>query len=110
MTKIYAKVNSENVVTNVILADDAFINSYDHFDDSRFIEGSADGSIRKNHPVIGGTYSEEHDAFIGKKPYASWILNTETCTWEPPTPTPTEGYWHWDETTTSWIEYESLLG
>lgn len=35
------------------------------------------------------------------KPYASWILDTETCRWEPPIPMP-DGKYRWNETTTSW--------
>ena len=33
----------------------------------------------KIHAAIGYIYDEDRDAFILKKPFASWILNEETC-------------------------------
>ena len=41
-------------------------------------------STRKNLAGIGYTYDEDRDAFISKKPYASWILNEDTCLWQSP--------------------------
>ena len=41
-------------------------------------------STRKNLAGIGYTYDEDRDAFISKKPYASWILNENTCLWQSP--------------------------
>src|SRR5210317_11635 len=38
--------------------------------------------FRKNYAAIGYTYDEDIDAFIPPKPYASWILNEDTCQWE----------------------------
>lgn len=70
-------------------------------------EPSADQSkaFRKNYAGIGFTYDFGLDAFIPPKPYASWVLNQNTCFWDPPVPYPTDGKkYQWDETTTSWIE------
>ena len=37
--------------------------------------------------------------------YASWVFNEEACSFDPPTPYPTDGkVYKWDEPTTSWIE------
>lgn len=61
--------------------------------------------LRKNFASVGGTYNATLDAFIPPKFYNSWILNEETCLWEPPTPMPNDGKsYRWDEDTTSWIE------
>jgi hypothetical protein len=66
---------------------------------------SYNGNIRKNYAGIGFTYDAGRDAFIPPKPYASWLLNEDTCLWGPPIPYPTDGkYYSWDEATTSWIE------
>ena len=60
---------------------------------------------RKNYAGIGYTYDEDRDAFIPKKPYASWILNEETCQWEAPSAMPDDGKkYEWNESTTSWDE------
>jgi hypothetical protein len=49
---------------------------------------SYNNNIRKNHAGIGYTYDEDRDAFIAPKPYASWILNEDTCLWEAPVALP----------------------
>jgi hypothetical protein len=44
--------------------------------------------FRKNYAGIGYTYDEDRDAFVSPKPYASWVLNEESCLWEAPTAKP----------------------
>ena len=66
---------------------------------------SYNNNFRKNFAGIGMTYDEDKDAFIPKKPYASWILNEETCQWEAPSAMPDdEKKYEWNESTTSWDE------
>jgi hypothetical protein len=70
---------------------------------------SYNGNIRKNYAGIGYTYDATRDAFIPPKPFASWVLNEQTCTWTPPEPYPTDGKrYSWDEATTSWVEVEGV--
>lgn len=62
-------------------------------------------NFRKNFAGVGHIYDASLDAFISPQPFASWILNEDTCQWEAPTPMPTDGKdYQWDETTTSWVE------
>jgi hypothetical protein len=64
--------------------------------------------LRKNYAGVGYTYDAVRDAFIPPKPYASWLLNEDTCLWEAPTPMPTDDkMYRWDEETASWIEINS---
>ena len=72
---------------------------------------SYNGSIRKNYAGLGYTYDSEHDAFIPPKPFASWILNEESCLWDAPVAMPEDAgtgeppkRYSWDEATTSWVE------
>jgi hypothetical protein len=59
--------------------------------------------LRKNYAGIGFTYDEDRDAFISPKPYASWVLNEETCQWEAPVALPdTENRYNWNEETQQW--------
>ncbi len=59
--------------------------------------------FRKNFAGIGYIYDEDKDAFIPPKPYASWILNEETCQWEAPVVKPDDdNLYDWNEETTSW--------
>ena len=61
--------------------------------------------FRKNYAGIGYKYDEERDAFISPKPYDSWVLNEDSCLWEPPVAYPIDGkQYTWDEATMSWVE------
>ena len=47
--------------------------------------------FRKNYAGIGFTYDEQRDAFIPPKPDdGEWVLNEDTCLWEPVEPKPAE--------------------
>ena len=59
--------------------------------------------FRKNYAGIGYTYDAERDAFIPPRPYASWIMDDNSCDWQPPVAYPTDGQpYVWDETTQTW--------
>ena len=59
--------------------------------------------FRKNYATVGGTYDQSRDAFIGPKPYPSWILNETTCLWDPPVVKPDDGQtYSWNESTQQW--------
>lgn len=61
--------------------------------------------LRKNYAGMGYTYDSVRDAFIAPKPYLSWVLDEDTCMWNPPVAMPNnEKYYYWDEPTVSWIE------
>lgn len=70
-------------------------------------DGQPDGGIalRKNYAGIDFAYDALLDAFIPPKPYPSWLLDTQTCLWNPPVSYPSDGkQYHWDEKTLSWVE------
>ena len=59
--------------------------------------------FRKNYAGIGYTYDSQRDAFIGPKPYNSWILNEQTCLWEAPVARPNDGnMYKWNEEILNW--------
>lgn len=59
--------------------------------------------FRKNFAGIGYTYDAERDAFIPPKPYASWVLNEDSCLWEAPIAYPTDGALYlWNEANQTW--------
>jgi hypothetical protein len=62
--------------------------------------------FRKNYAGIGYSYDAERDAFIPPKPFASWILDEFSCTWQPPVAYPTDvtpgEIWVWDEVLINW--------
>ena len=70
-----------------------------------------DTPFRKNYAGIGYTYDVARNAFIAPKPFASWLLNDDTCQWGSPVPYPADvgtpdnpKRYTWDEATTSWVE------
>jgi hypothetical protein len=107
----YALLNDDNIVTQVIVG----------IDETELIEGldpetwysnftgqvckrtSYNGNYRKRYAGIGYSYNSELDAFIQPKPFASWLLDEETCAWEPPVPYPTDGFtYKWNESKVDW--------
>jgi hypothetical protein len=115
----FAKVEN-GLVTDIIVAEQDFIDSGLVGDPSLWIQTSyntkgnlhygqdkkPDGGIalRGNYASIGGTYDFNNNVFLDKKPFNSWVLNTNTWLWEPPIPRPVddENIYVWDETTISW--------
>ena len=109
----FAKVEN-GIVTEVIVAEQDFIdtlsNSYLWIQTSYNTYGgvhSLGGSpLRKNRASVGFTYDLEKDAFIAPKPFPSWLLNEDTCLWEPPVPKPEEQIpWFWNEISKKWYMY-----
>ncbi|CAB4166588.1 hypothetical protein UFOVP837_34 [uncultured Caudovirales phage] len=75
-----------------------------HVDQAGMISAD-EGRQRKNYAGINYTYDSVRDAFIPPKPYASWLLNEDTCLWDAPVAYPTDGKrYTWDEATTNWVE------
>jgi hypothetical protein len=125
----YAFLNSEGIVTEVIVGKDeggpvdweshygAFRGqpckrtSYNTLGGIHYVNGepsNQEKSYRKNYAGIGFTYDEARDAFIPPKPYPSWILDEDTCLWDPPIPYPDDGHMYvWNEDTQSWDLVES---
>lgn len=110
----FAKVQ-DGIVTQVIVAEPEFFETFVDTSPGEWIQTSynthggvhATGGtpLRKNYAGIGFTYDRTRDAFIPPKPFASWVLNEETCLWDAPVAYPTDGKrYTWDEATTSWVE------
>jgi hypothetical protein len=66
---------------------------------------SYNGIFRKHYAGIGYKYDLDLDAFIPPQPYESWVLDLETCVWEPPVKYPDDGKMYtWDESKKKWQE------
>jgi len=75
----------------------------------RWVQTSYNSSFRKNYAGVGFLYDPIRDAFIEPKPYRSWILNENTCTWESPVAYPVFNpenpkYYAWNEEILNWEE------
>ena len=84
----FAKIDENNIVTQVIVAEQDFIDSGVVGDSVDWIKTSYTSSIRKNYAGIGYTYDLNRDAFIPPQNYPSWLLNEDICDWYPPVPYP----------------------
>jgi len=119
----YAFLDENNIVTEVIVGKDEGEEDVDwevHYGNFRGqsckrtsynthggVHSSGGTPLRKNYAGIGYTYDANRDAFIPPKPFASWLLNEETCLWESPVPYPDDGsVYTWNEDTTQWVIVE----
>ena len=105
----YAFLDSNNVVTEVILGKDQESENtdweqwYGEFRGQVCKRSRTDG-FRKHYAGIGYTYDATRDAFIPPQSFPSWVLNEDTCLWNAPVAMPTDGQpYQWDEETTSWV-------
>ena len=116
----YTFLDNNNIVTEVIVGKNEGEENIDwevhygnfrgqvckrtSYNTSGGIHSSGGTPFRKNYAGIGYTYDEQRDAFIPQKPYESWILNEDTCLWEPPVPYPTDGERYlWNEEELEWV-------
>ena len=117
----YAFLNTNNIVTEVIVGKDEGedgINWEQHYGEFRGqtckrtsyntnggVHTSGGTPYRKNYAGIGYSYDAIRDAFIPPKPFASWVLNETSCVWEAPTQKPTDGkIYSWNEEQLAWVE------
>ena len=109
----YAFLDENNIVTQVIVGrnEDEVIDGisdweahYGEFMGQKCVRTSYNNNIRKQYAGIGFTYNEIADVFIAPQPYTSWSLD-QNYDWQPPTPRPEEGHWHWDEDSLNWVHY-----
>lgn len=114
----FAKLDENNIVLEVHVVDnetitvggveseqagvDFLTQLYGH---NKWKQTSYNGNFGKNYAGIGYKYDYLRQAFIPPKVYPSWILNEETCLWDPPVPQPTgPGRYEWDELTQNWFK------
>ena len=110
----FAKV-VDDIVTQVIVAEPEFFDTFVDETPGEWIQTSYNTTggqhvnggtpLRKNYASIGGTYDSTRDAFISPKPYPSWVLNEDSCLWEPPVAYPDNGErYSWKEENQTWDE------
>jgi hypothetical protein len=110
----FAKV-TDGKVTQVIVAEKEFFDTYVDSTPGEWIQTSynTQGGVHKlggtplrgNYAGIGYTYDRTNDVFYAPQPYASWILNNTTWSWEAPVAMPTDDKrYTWDEAVKNWVE------
>lgn len=120
----FAELNEHNIVKQVLVVNNDvildengqeseqlgidFLKSL-YGEHTSWVQTSYNGTFRKNYAGAGYLYDQTRDAFIPNKQWASWILNEETCRWEPPIPYPEdENVYVWNESDQQWVVVENL--
>lgn len=118
----FAQIDENNVVQQVLVIDQAEINSYRWGDPATWIQTSYNTrggvyytpntnnpdpdqskAFRKNYAGIG--YTWDGIGFAPPQPYPSWTLNNFSYAWEAPIPYPADDkVYAWQEETLSWVE------
>ncbi len=116
----YAFLDNSNIVTEVIVGKDEGEENTDwevhygnfrnqvckrtSYNTSGGTHSSGGTPFRKNYAGIGYTYDKDRDAFIPPSSFPSFLLNEDTCLWEPPVPYPTDGEsYTWNEEESEWV-------
>jgi len=115
----FARLDKSNKVIEVLVLNNAVITDEDGVEQEQlgidflsnlfggewWKQTSYNGNFRKNYAGAGFFYDSVRDAFIRPQPFPSWILDEDTCIWEPPTAEPTDGkLYAWNEDTQVWEE------
>ena len=121
----FAKIDENNVVTQVIVVDNKDITDPHTGQEDEilgiafckkllggnWVQTSYNNNLRVRYAGIGYTYNRALDAFVPPKPFESWVLNNETADWESPVgpaPALTEAEtaafsrYEWDEENGAW--------
>jgi hypothetical protein len=100
----FAQIDENNIVIQVIVAEQDFIDSGAVGDPSKWIQTSYNNNFRKQYAGIGYIYDAQADVFISPQPFPSWTLDSD-YDWEPPVPYPNDGKCYiWDEEIINWLE------
>ena len=121
----FAQLDENNKVLNIIKIDDSLDGEGNESEalgiakcQSLFGSGTTwkqtwfgENPQRHRAAVVGGFYDETNNVYTELKPYPSWVLNTTTYQWEPPTAQPEfivsePKEWKWDESSTSWVKVD----
>jgi len=118
----FAKLGTGNIIETVISINNSVITDSNGIEQEKlgvdFInklyntrdvwkQTSYNRTFRKNYAGVGYQYDQTRDAFIPPKPFNSWILNEDTCLWNPPVAMPTtvledNQYYSWNESIINW--------
>jgi len=138
----FAKINDDNEVLSILYIDNEkiqnsegvetesigqqYLQAHNNWPAEKWIQTSYNTEnnthreggtpFRGNYAGIGYIWDPENNMFFGEKPFPSWVKNTSTASWDPPTAAPdltaeqqsqNEANTHlwtyeWDENNQSW--------
>lgn len=123
----FAKINSDNIVEDIIVVDNDIITvdgvenenlgiefcKTIHGEDTNWVQCSYNSTFRHVYPRKGSEWKPDVDKFILPQPFLSWTLNSE-YNWEAPITNPSteDVKYVWIEelynsdNTLGWVEYQ----
>lgn len=107
----WAEIDTNNIVIRVLVGNNNDPNGdegeqwFNEVLGGTWVKTSYNGNIRKNFAGVGYFYNEALDAFIAPQPFASWILDEESCKWQAPVAKPDNNLnYDWDEEAQEWTD------
>jgi len=101
----FARIDKNNIVQEVIKAEQNFINSGVVGDSFEWIQCSYNKNFRGIFPSTGSLYLKNRDIFINPCRYDSWILDEENAKYKAPKDKPEDGKdYFWSEEDLDWVE------
>tara|TARA_B100001113_G_C20721872_1_gene454057 strand:- start:255 stop:581 length:327 start_codon:yes stop_codon:yes gene_type:complete len=98
----FAKIDENNVVTEVIIAEYASIIDGSHGDHEDWVQTYRDGGKRGRYAGIGMKYDKTKDVFYEEAPDTTWTLDNNG-NWQPPTAYPSDGQsYSWNKSSQAW--------
>jgi hypothetical protein len=116
----YAKLNNNNILENVILAEKDFINNQP--DKDKYIKiptnneeikesiTNTEYSLNYGQTLDISQYNYQKRKFKNPSPSLSWIWNEKKYEWEPPIPKPNKDFVAWDEDKQNWVDVNPETG
>ena len=95
---VFAQINyATDKVVRVIVAEQPIV------DNRAGIWVQYDPELHLNYPGPGFSFDKALSQFIPVKDFSSWVLNEETCKFDPPFPMPQdENNYRWNESNADW--------
>jgi len=105
----FAKINENNIVTEVIVAEQNEINTGVFGDSFEFVQTSYNENFRGKFASTGDTWDGTN--FVPEKPFDSWVFSDTNYQWEAPvenTISPNEQIMEWNEDTLAWDKVTNI--
>ena len=123
----FAKIDGNNLVTEVLVIDQVEINTGNWGDSAQWVQTSYNTrggvyytpgtttpdpdqskAFRKNFAGVGMVWDAGRDMFYWPQPFLSWTLDEQTGSWVSPVPLVCppneEAHYHWDEGKQEWVD------
>lgn len=105
MAKLYALVNKDGVVENIMKCREEEFTKLLPFIQTPMSSSSwIKVTEETRNPSMGGNFDFSSQKFYDRKPFDSWIFDKDVVEWKPPVKKPDSGNFIWSEKEQNWVE------